>query len=70
MSADFVQNRLFKPFSTTKEAGMGIGAYESYQYIQELGGQISVDSKPQQGTRVTILLPLFEAQAESDLHTL
>ncbi|MBS0446948.1 MAG: PEP-CTERM system histidine kinase PrsK [Proteobacteria bacterium] len=70
MTPDFVRDRLFKPFHTTKDAGMGIGAYESYQYIRELGGQISVDSQPQQGTRVTILLPLFDAQPESDLHSL
>jgi len=49
---------------------MGIGAYESFQYVQELGGKISVDSAPGQGTRVTVLVPLFEAQTESDLHVL
>jgi signal transduction histidine kinase len=49
---------------------MGIGAYESFQYIQELGGQIAVDSELGQGTRVTLLVPLFEAQTESDLHVL
>jgi putative PEP-CTERM system histidine kinase len=70
MSDDFIRNRLFKPFHTTKEAGMGIGAYESYQYIRELGGQISVASQPQKGTTMTILLPLFDTQTESDLHAL
>ncbi|WP_271009183.1 XrtA/PEP-CTERM system histidine kinase PrsK [Paucibacter sp. B51] len=59
MSEDFIQNRLFKPFQTTKSSGMGIGAYESYQYLQELGGKISVDSKLKIGTTVTISLPLF-----------
>jgi CheY-like chemotaxis protein len=29
---------LFKPFSSTKHSGMGIGSYESFQYIRELGG--------------------------------
>lgn len=43
MSEEFVQTRLFKPFQTTKEAGMGIGTYESFQYVQELGGKLSVD---------------------------
>lgn len=45
MSEEFVRERLFKPFQTTKQAGMGIGAYESFQYVQELGGKITVDSK-------------------------
>ena len=34
MSKDFIQERLFKPFQTTKgNAGMGIGVYESREYI-------------------------------------
>ena len=70
MSPDFVRDRLFKPFQTTKQAGMGIGAYESFQYVQELGGRIEVDSELGQGTTVKMLLPLFTTQKESDLHTL
>ena len=70
MSPEFIRDRLFKPFQTTKKAGMGIGAYESFQYVQELGGTIDVKSEPGKGTEVTLLLPLFEAQKESDLHML
>jgi putative PEP-CTERM system histidine kinase len=67
MSQEFVRDRLFKPFQTTKKAGMGIGAYESFQYVRELGGTIAVKSEPKVGTEVTLLLPLFEAQNDSDL---
>ena len=70
MSQDFIRDRLFKPFQTTKQSGMGIGAYESFQYVQELGGRIEVDSEPGQGTTVEIRLPLFESQKDSDLHSL
>lgn len=70
MSQEFIRDRLFKPFQTTKQAGMGIGAYESFQYVQELGGKIVVDSEPGQGTRIEIRLPLFEAQNASDLRSL
>lgn len=70
MTEDFIRDRLFKPFQTTKQAGMGIGAYESYQYVQELGGKIEVQSKVNAGTAVTLLLPLFETQSKSDLHSL
>ena len=68
MSEEFVQERLFKPFQTTKEAGMGIGAYESFQYVLELGGKVSVDSKEGEGTVVTLLLPLIESFSDSDWH--
>ena len=70
MSRAFVRDRLFKPFQTTKQAGMGIGAYESFQYVRELGGTIRVHSEPNQGTQVTLILPLFEAQNEFNPHIL
>ena len=63
MTPEFVRERLFKPFQTTKPSGMGIGAYESFQYVQELGGRIHVDSTPNVGTSVGLLLPLFELSA-------
>jgi len=40
---------------------MGIGAYESFQYVHELGGKLSVDSAVDIGTQVDLLLPLFDA---------
>jgi putative PEP-CTERM system histidine kinase len=62
MSSEFMRDRLFKPFQTTKQSGMGIGAYESFQYVQELGGKIDVVSAVGAGTTVTLLLPVFDAQ--------
>jgi len=63
MTPEFLRERLFKPFQTTKPAGMGIGAYESFQYVQELGGKVSVDSAVNVGTQVSLLLPLFDSGA-------
>jgi len=68
MAPEFVHTRLFKPFNTTKQGGMGIGAYESYQYVKELGGSIEVDTEENRGTIVTIKLPLFDGQETFDLH--
>lgn len=67
MSQEFIRHRLFKPFQSTKSSGMGIGAYESAQYIRELGGEMLVESEEDSGTRITMLLPLFEIRTESDL---
>jgi len=57
MSPEFMRERLFKPFETTKSGGMGIGVYESSQYVAGLGGEILIDSTPGAGTRVRVLLP-------------
>jgi signal transduction histidine kinase len=67
MSEEFVKTRLFRPFSSTKSSGMGIGSYESFQYIRELGGSIDVASTPGQGTRMTVRLPVFELEQGTDL---
>jgi putative PEP-CTERM system histidine kinase len=64
MSPEFVRERLFKPFETTKSSGMGIGVYESWQYISSLGGQMQIDSTPGFGTRVRVSLPRPDAAAQ------
>ena len=56
MTAEFIRERLFKPFQTTKDTGMGIGAFECQQYVQQLGGGIEVHSEPDVGTRVQVQL--------------
>lgn len=56
MTPEFVRERLFKPFQTTKDTGMGIGAFECQQYVQQVGGSINVDSALGVGTRVNVRL--------------
>jgi len=63
MSEEFIRERLFKPFDSTKSAGMGVGAFESREYIQELGGRLAVRSTPLQGTTFTVSLPRYRAHA-------
>ena len=61
MSEDFVRRQLFHPFQTTKRQGMGIGMYESFEYINSVGGSISVESKLGEGSCFSIFLPLADA---------
>ena len=58
MSEEFIRERLFKPFESTKSAGMGIGVFESREYIRELGGQLEVSSSQSGGTTFHVILPL------------
>jgi len=58
MDEKFIQQRLFKPFDTTKgNAGMGIGVYEARVYILQQAGSIAVESKLEKGTTFIIKLP-------------
>ena len=58
MDADFIQNRLFKPFDTTKgNAGIGIGMYEGRELIRRLGGEVYVQSEPGKGTSISLHIP-------------
>jgi len=61
MDAEFLRDRLFRPFDSTKGAkGMGVGAYQVREYIQRLAGSVEVQSSPGQGTRFTISMPVCE----------
>ncbi|ALO36476.1 histidine kinase [Colwellia sp. MT41] len=58
MSADFIANRLFKPFDTTKgNAGMGIGVYEAKQFIESVDGTMQVTSQVNEGSHFKIVIP-------------
>lgn len=60
MSEQFIHERLFQPFVSTKAAGMGIGVFESREYLREIGGQLQVTSVPSQGTIFRVTLPLHK----------
>ncbi len=66
MSEEFVRTRLFRPFSSTKAHGMGIGTFESREYVRELGGSLEVDSREGAGTTFRIRLPLAAEVAPSE----
>ena len=59
MDEIFVRERLFSPFDSTKGlTGMGIGAYQSREYMRSQGGDIRVSSAPGRGSTFVLSLPL------------
>lgn len=52
--------KIYNPFFTTKKQheGTGLGLYVTYNEVQKLGGDISVDSRIGEGTAFTIRIPV------------
>jgi len=65
MTADFVAGQLFRAFSSTKDNGFGIGAYEARALVAAMGGRIAVRSAPGEGSSFTIWLPAATGWAEA-----
>ena len=57
MSRTFIDNRLFRPFATTKKNGIGLGLYTCREVVRASGGTIDVHSVEGAGTTFTIVLP-------------
>jgi putative PEP-CTERM system histidine kinase len=60
MDAEFIRDKLFRPFVSTKESGYGIGVYESREYVVSLGGRLDVESQLGRGTIMRITFPAAE----------
>ncbi len=54
--------RVFEPFYTTKPTGTGLGLLISQKIIQEHGGSLAVENRPEQGACVIVTLPLTNKQ--------
>ena len=50
-------DRLFEPFFSTKEDGMGLGLYITRNILEQHGGRIAVESTAGEGARFTVWIP-------------
>ena len=58
-----ISQKIFQPYFTTKEAGIGLGLAITERIIKEHGGEIQVESEIGKGTIFTVILPT-KKQAE------
>ena len=55
--------KVFQPYFTTKDLGIGLGLAITERIIKEHGGSIRVESAPGTGTVFTVMLPMEEQKA-------
>ncbi len=53
---DFLREKLFRPFATTKTKGLGLGLYQSRTIVQVHGGDLSVGNRIGEGADFQIML--------------
>jgi two-component system, NtrC family, sensor kinase len=61
---DDVLPRIFEPFFSTKAKSTGLGLSVVYGIVEQHGGTINVESKVNQGTTFTIVLPRVSPKTE------
>jgi len=60
------RKKLFQPFYSGFEGGLGIGMTVVHRMVNESGGEIKVKSEPKQGTTVRITLPKMRPPSKMD----
>ncbi len=58
-----VKDKLYEPFTTTKEKGLGLGLVICYDIMKKHNGSIEVESQPGEGSAFTLWLPARRQEA-------
>ena len=61
-----VQQRIGRPYFSTREGGSGLGIAVARAMVEQHGGVLRFDSAPGEGTTATIEIPLVAAPPERE----
>ncbi|OIQ49615.1 Sensor protein ZraS [Pseudodesulfovibrio hydrargyri] len=61
-----IRDKIFSPFFSTKDKGVGLGLAHIHKIVGELGGRVDLVSMQGVGTKVTLYLPPILAVEDSD----
>jgi two-component system sensor histidine kinase HydH len=56
---------IFDPYFTTKPGGTGLGLAIVHKIVESHGGELRVQSRPGEGTAITVVLPRHRAEGDS-----
>ena len=59
-------DKLFNPFFSTKEGGIGLGLSIAHRIIDQHHGKIEVESNPGKGTLFTLSIPISSEEEDAD----
>ena len=65
---EHVRDRIFEPFFSTRQSGMGrgLGLTTSREIVRDHGGHLQVESRPGNGTRIRLFFPACKPPAPGD----
>jgi signal transduction histidine kinase len=66
MTTKFIEEKLFRPFVTTKRRGVGLGLYTCREVVVANGGSIEVNSREGAGTTFRVVLPSAAIDSSGD----
>jgi signal transduction histidine kinase len=62
-----LRDKVFQPFFSSKEEGTGLGLSIATRIIEDHGGRLELESKPNEGATFIIILPLGDSQIVGEL---
>lgn len=64
MTAEFVRDQLFRPLSTSKPQGSGIGAWQARDLLREAGGELTALTSPGAGTTMRLAMLAYHGMQD------